>query len=345
MVFKTVIPMRENKQRDAQKIIVELLRELQDSSDDLSRTTLSIYVDIGTGRMDKFFGYLHREGLIEAPIHRGPVILTDEGRRAPLTEEHYNNFRHKSGYRTTEGIRNAIRNVTRQLGQASISDIGKEIGTYQSNMRRYLDDLESKGDMMVSSDGKYTLTKLGLSKVSDTSDTLIMRANKTWSTGTGEIFTRMLDEARGGTNKTRLLYSNKGTRGTFYLDLLIQCGLLLQSDGLYYTTKLYDEVDAEALPYALSVIVNPKHKGRSSLHPVDILNTLSEPRSAYHVANGIRTNHSTLHKPLDMLVEKHYVSTIPKGKRTLYQRTPEGEDFLKRVDGCLEKLMHAKQSL
>lgn len=345
--------------RTPQEIIIEMISALR-KPDGLARTRLVYGVGLNYTTAQPYFDYLRKRNLINPLVFKKPVTLTNNGQSVPLKPDEFNDFNYKGGMRTPIQIEERIREVAYELGEASLYDLIRNADSNWYLLKRYLHKMREDGDLEESPNGRYRLTPFGLSKLdlSKVQGHIIVRRPR--SSGPGETLTRILEVAYSGVNRSKIRHvvHPKSKRTSSYIAFLLQYGLLSQSDGItsrFQTTDLYEELDKEALPYALSILIDsdPEGEGRQSdperegrpenrhlrhLLEREILLELSKPRSISRLRLEFTLTTEQQKRYLPALIGRGYVSPVQQGRHTFYKRTSQGEDFLRRIDNCVEQL-------
>lgn len=162
-------------------------------------------------------------------------------------------------------------------------------------------------------------------------------ANRSYA---GEVLADMLEYAKDGTTKYQIATNFDNPTGR--LDFLSRYGLISQQDGKYYTTKSYGEFDHEVLSLALGVLFGSERKEGSLLDYYLLLKFSSDkPKSWGSVSmeisgQGFTSGSHKLH--ITNLANNGYLNPVPVDRSTFYQRTPEGDTLIDRVNAVVGKL-------
>lgn len=342
----TQVQEQRKKHRVAEEIVIDLIEALRQSPDGLSQIRLVEEAGLHWYTRDLFFGYMAERGLIEPLSGNEPIKLTYRGRTIPLEPEEFSNFQYPGGKRSGFGIRRDIRRVILGYGKASPNDIAIMASLSGSAVHRHLNQQEADGEIIRISNNSYGLTEYGLSKTQDDRYPpieRIERIKRPISSGTGETLTRILEAAcedgyksMGGLAPT----IKRPSRLNRYIQVLFKYDLLAIRDGEYHTTDFYEELDKEALPYALDILVDAElsKKKRGKFIEWKILQESYKPRSVRYFRRVLKGEGRTYEKHLDILKEKKYVSSTQQGITTFYKTTRKGESLITRIGDCAEQL-------
>ena len=353
MIMQSLEERVVQAQRQPHDFIIVMSEDLR-GTDGVSKAALELNTGVDHRTLSPYIDYLTKKGLVTVneTRHVHYVGLTELGKEIPLEPEQFADFRYGSGKKTEiQALQDIADVIYRYGGTATKREISTGASLGSLRRIRLLDHMIKEGyieeriarEPKYGHNEEYMLTQAGLSKFPDPGSRIQRRAI---TSGLGEMLTRVVEAAYNGAERTGLRYIT--SYGTAQLDtsigILAQFNLLSESDGIFHITERYDNLDKEALPYALDKLLREENilqKKTRHLSELQLLEQLSEPRNAaYFTKSGM--DDLILKKILEALKQRGYITSDREEnvryQRQHYQRTLLGYDFMQRVNATVEQL-------